>query len=418
MNRAAGDGRRASLTYLLLLLVTACMGCGGRSGRAEDVFVEDPTTLAAVRALHAPPEVVVNVERVTHSRGGTGGSCHSAACLVLLPVLVVASLLPPEVTQHATVTTDGEPSYIATFDDGGAFLLGQVRDGDAWREVQALPLERLDRRPIVSTRRLRRGADGQELSSEPPPAAASSAARPSLRSRAGGRGRPREARGAVGGSAHVARSRSRCGGARTLAAACAARHRARARHGLVLLARAGRGHASRGGGASGPRPWRNRERARRAPLLPVRRCRGHRRGRSGPGAREAVLRRRRPLPGALRDLPAADARSGDKPLDRAPCAAVRGAAWRAPASGVGWTHRRCRPCDCGTRVPLRPGGTPAAGVGAALRAPAGACRRRGWRGARGTWALRRARSPWSLRAVRRCAATPSWGNCEGPNRRL
>ncbi|MBK6810387.1 MAG: hypothetical protein IPG81_16125 [Sandaracinaceae bacterium] len=169
MNRAAGDGRRASLTYLLLLLVTACMGCGGRSGRAEDVFVEDPTTLAAVRALHAPPEVVVNVERVTHSRGGTGGSCHSAACLVLLPVLVVASLLPPEVTQHATVTTDGEPSYIATFDDGGAFLLGQVRDGDAWREVQALPLERLDRRPIVSTRRLRRGADGQELSSEPLP---------------------------------------------------------------------------------------------------------------------------------------------------------------------------------------------------------------------------------------------------------
>jgi hypothetical protein len=51
----------------------------------------------------------------------------------------------------------------------GPFLLGQARDGDAWREVQALPLERLDRRPIVSTRRVRRGADGQELSSEPLP---------------------------------------------------------------------------------------------------------------------------------------------------------------------------------------------------------------------------------------------------------
>ena len=85
----------------------------------------------------------MEVERVAHSRAGSGGSCHSAACLVLLPVLVVAALRPPEITQHATVTTDGEPSYVATFNAGGAFRIGQVREGDTSREVQALPLEHL-----------------------------------------------------------------------------------------------------------------------------------------------------------------------------------------------------------------------------------------------------------------------------------
>jgi hypothetical protein len=151
----------------LLVIVCACVGCGGSARTAEgDVFVEDPVTLEAVRALNVPPEVLVNVERVTHPRGGSGGSCHSAACLILLPVLVVGALLPPEVTQNATVTTAGEPSYIASFDADGAFLVAQTRDGESWREVRALPLERLGRRPIVSTRRVRRGPDGQELSSE------------------------------------------------------------------------------------------------------------------------------------------------------------------------------------------------------------------------------------------------------------
>lgn len=158
--------RHVPIVFLALSLASATFGCSGSRRTGEgDVYVEDPTTLAAVRALHSPPEVVVEVERVAHTRGG-GGACHSAACLVLLPVLVVAALLPPEITQHATVTTDGEPSYVATFDADGTFLLGQVREGDTWREVRALALEHLGKRPIVSTRRLRRGPGGEELSSE------------------------------------------------------------------------------------------------------------------------------------------------------------------------------------------------------------------------------------------------------------
>jgi hypothetical protein len=96
MNRADRDGRRASLGCFLLL-VSIGAGCGGRSGRAEDVFVDDPTTLAAVRALHAPPEVVVTVERVTqperyepanmgtHSSAGSGRSAMAFASRAVRP---------------------------------------------------------------------------------------------------------------------------------------------------------------------------------------------------------------------------------------------------------------------------------------------------------------------------------------------
>jgi hypothetical protein len=139
------------------LLAAGCGQCGTTTQTAVDV----PVTLAAVRALHHPPDVVVEVTRQVRSKGG--GACgHSAICLLLIPIIIYDELFP-EKWDQATITDHGLILYEGRFTTGGAFLEATSRKDGFARSIAVLPLDRLKRRVIVEAARaplLPDGTDG------------------------------------------------------------------------------------------------------------------------------------------------------------------------------------------------------------------------------------------------------------------
>ena len=90
-------GRLASATLVIVLLglpgCCSCGGCGGCGTKTSSHVGSVPTTLEEVRKQHAPPEVVVKVERITKSTGSF--RCAHPVCLIVLPIVLVSALFPP-----------------------------------------------------------------------------------------------------------------------------------------------------------------------------------------------------------------------------------------------------------------------------------------------------------------------------------
>lgn len=128
-----------------------------------------PTGLGAVRALHKPPSVTVEIQRVTRQTGGPGCG-HSPACLIFVPFLLSAHLFPPQY-DLATVTEGGVVTYSGTFQTNGEFMQARVRGGDVARDLRMLSLERLGKRLVVEVAHAPIGADGKEGAFEPTPLA-------------------------------------------------------------------------------------------------------------------------------------------------------------------------------------------------------------------------------------------------------
>jgi len=134
-----------------------------RCSRAEEFesYVDEPTTLDAVRALHHPPEVVVEVTKGDKEGGSGGGACgHSPICILLLPV-IIEDLAFPVHYQNASVKTAGKLSYEAVFYHHGQFFRATARDDKVAREIQFLALNALERNVVVEVGRAPLDAQGK-----------------------------------------------------------------------------------------------------------------------------------------------------------------------------------------------------------------------------------------------------------------
>ncbi len=141
---------------LLPLLGRGCGGCGTKTESAVDV----PVTLAAVRALHHPPEVTVEVARKEKQVGG-GGCGHSALCVVLIPLIAYDRVFP-STWDEAKVNERGSVVYEGRFRTDGELIEAKARKDGVARLITVLPLDELGRRVIVEAARAPIGADGSE----------------------------------------------------------------------------------------------------------------------------------------------------------------------------------------------------------------------------------------------------------------
>lgn len=146
-----------------LVALSVCLGGGCRALGCSDPplesYVDVPTTLEAVKDLDDPPDVVVAVERVKRETSSHFACGHSAACIIFLPVALVAPLFP-EKWDQVTVTEGGVVTYEARFSTGGEFLEGTQRKDGVARAIGVLALQRVEKRLIVEIARAPIGPDG------------------------------------------------------------------------------------------------------------------------------------------------------------------------------------------------------------------------------------------------------------------
>ncbi|MFO0756498.1 MAG: hypothetical protein U0359_08415 [Byssovorax sp.] len=141
---------------LLLAAAMSLAGCKTHTQSAVDV----PVTLDAVRALHHPPDVVVEVARKERHMGG-GGCGHSALCVLLIPVIAYDAVFP-ETWDEAIVTDHGAVTYEGRFRKNGELIEAKAKKDGVARLITVLPLDRLKRRVVVEGARAALGADGKE----------------------------------------------------------------------------------------------------------------------------------------------------------------------------------------------------------------------------------------------------------------
>src|SRR3954447_21516953 len=94
----------------LAALLTLASGCNSCRGTKAVSYVDAPTTLEAVRAKSHPPDVTVQVERITKTQSLGAGCGHSPACLIIVPILLAGALFP-EQYDVATIVDHGNVVY-------------------------------------------------------------------------------------------------------------------------------------------------------------------------------------------------------------------------------------------------------------------------------------------------------------------
>lgn len=138
----------------------ATSGCGGCGRVKSETHVDVPVTLAEIKKLSHPPDVVVNVQREQATSGG--GACgHSPVCAILIPILVFEALFPKQ-WDEATVLKNGKPSYVARFETNGDFIEGTQYQPAKARYFASLVLNQLRRRVIVQIGEATLGPDGSK----------------------------------------------------------------------------------------------------------------------------------------------------------------------------------------------------------------------------------------------------------------
>lgn len=146
-----------SIPVACALLVSACCV---RCSPEQTSYVDVPTKLADVQARAKPPDVVVTVERKTRTSGG-GGCGHSAACLILVP-LIVYELAFPEKYDEVAVTEAGVETFHGIYTTSGDLLSARVKNADGWRELAQLDLPELNQRAVVERAKVSTLPDGGE----------------------------------------------------------------------------------------------------------------------------------------------------------------------------------------------------------------------------------------------------------------
>ncbi len=147
---------------LLVVVMAASLSTCFKCSPEQKSYVDVPAKLADVKKLAKPPEVVVEVVRQRKDVSGGGGGCgHSAACLILLPIIAY-QLAFPEKYDEVTVTDHGEVTFHGLYSTDGDLLSARVKNADGWRELAQLDLPELGQRAIVERAKVKTLADGGE----------------------------------------------------------------------------------------------------------------------------------------------------------------------------------------------------------------------------------------------------------------
>ena len=148
---------------LAVVCASSLAGCRCMEPAAES-HVDVPTTVAQLRKLHKPPDVVVKVTRTTQ-RLHTG-ACGSPVCVVLIPFLIKDALFPKKF-DNVVVKRGGKETYRGEFHTDGELIQASVRQGDKLRVVRALYLKKLDRKVVVEVSRATVDANGKVAKQQP-----------------------------------------------------------------------------------------------------------------------------------------------------------------------------------------------------------------------------------------------------------
>ncbi|MFO0600041.1 MAG: hypothetical protein U0228_32325 [Myxococcaceae bacterium] len=140
-----------------VVLALAVSGCCCEPKKVS--YAEVPLTLSAAKKQAKELGAEISVERKTRSAGGGGGCGHSAACVILLPIILY-EIAFPETWDEVVIRKDGEVLLFATFDKGGDLLHAQhLKDGEVI-ETTSITLKSLDQRAYVDVAKQKPLPDG------------------------------------------------------------------------------------------------------------------------------------------------------------------------------------------------------------------------------------------------------------------
>lgn len=145
------------VAFTSLVLASCCLRCSPE----QKSYVDVPAKLEDVKRRERPPDVVVNVERKLNASGGGGGCGHSAACVILLP-LIVYELAFPSKYDEVTVTEKGATTFHGLYSTSGDLLSARTKTDDGWRELAQLELPELGQRAIIERAKVVTLLDGGE----------------------------------------------------------------------------------------------------------------------------------------------------------------------------------------------------------------------------------------------------------------
>ena len=165
--------QRHLATWLLLVCFgfvplagcSSCEGCAALDRNVES-FVDVPANLEELDAWASERGLEAETGMLEPQTGGVGGCGHSAACVILIPILLVDAAMPPTVKRGSVTDASGAVLFTGAFDLRGRLLRALVRTDestDTYREIARLSLDELGENPIVEIARVRVDAEGNEL---------------------------------------------------------------------------------------------------------------------------------------------------------------------------------------------------------------------------------------------------------------
>ncbi|MBK6575604.1 MAG: hypothetical protein IPG17_05295 [Sandaracinaceae bacterium] len=131
---------RDGLAWALALL-TLASGCDARpeprGAGSLEALIDVPVRSDDVDAWASARDATGKVERSLDWREGSGGACHGIACLILLPVVVGAALVP-RIHTTSVVRRGEQVIFIGGYDTEGGLVFGRLLDGEQYKEVAVL----------------------------------------------------------------------------------------------------------------------------------------------------------------------------------------------------------------------------------------------------------------------------------------
>jgi len=155
-------------TAAALAVLAALGGCEACLIFDENVesFVDAPTTTQELEAWAEARGLTADVALAERNASGNIACGHSAACVILLPVILVNEVMPPTTKRGSVLDEEGAVLYAGLFDLRGRLVRAQVRvqgETDVYRTITRLSLPELGEHPIVETQRQRIGEDGRAV---------------------------------------------------------------------------------------------------------------------------------------------------------------------------------------------------------------------------------------------------------------
>lgn len=137
--------------------------CGGLFDRGVVSRVDVPASVDELEAW--AEELGLTAEVAPLERESGHFACgHSAACLLLIPIIAVDAVMPPMVQQGSVTDTEGRVIYAGVFDRRGRLLRARVLEGDVYRDIERLDLSALGEHPIVERARVQPGTEATSTS--------------------------------------------------------------------------------------------------------------------------------------------------------------------------------------------------------------------------------------------------------------